>query len=114
MTKFVLSLFSVHNLDMPHSKHQSNAVTKNPKSTNIDSMANSSNITNNTETANSNGELNVVSSASLVTSKNQQTKTSNTIAHPQLSTSTTNTSPQVITVVASTSSNQPQGNQKIF
>jgi len=79
-------------------------------------MANS-NITNNAETANSNGELvNVVSSASLVTSKNQQTKTSDTITH-QLTTSTANSTanstPQVITVVASTSSNQPQAGQPV-
>lgn len=84
---------------MQQTKIQSNAVIK----LSNNSMANSSNITNNTESAN--GELNVVNSATLVTASKQQTKTTDTITH-QLNTPTT--SPHVITVVTPTSANQEQ------
>lgn len=88
--------------------HNFNAVTN--KQHRVNSMMANSNITNSTESATTNGELNVVSSASLVTAtKNQQTKqtAADTTITQHLTTSTTNTSsPQVITVVTPSSSNQ--------
>lgn len=87
-------------------KSNSNAVTS--KRLNSNSMANSSNITNNT--ASTNGELNVVSSASLVTAKAQQQAKSADLTQ-QLTTSST-ASPHVITVVTPTSTSQPHGEQE--
>ena len=93
-------------------KANSNAVTSKRLTGNL--MANSSNISNNTQSASTNGELNVVSSASLVTAKaQQQTKsTADTITQQQLPTSST-ASTHVITVVTPTSSSQPHGKLRL-
>lgn len=92
-------------------KANSNAVTS--KRLTGNSMANSSNITNNTQSASTNGELNVVGSASLVTTKaQQQTKSAaDGITQQQLTTSSA-ASPHVITVVTPTTGGQPHGKQR--
>ena len=83
-------------------KSNSNAVTS--KRLTGNSMANSSNITNNAQSAGTNGELNVVT-----TKAQQQTKSAtDSITQQQLTTSSA-ASPHVITVVTPTSASQPHG-----